>query len=171
MVELVDAIGGVEMTVTKDELPKLNGILEYYNYQRGLPEKEGRLETEGTHVLTGLQTMSYARIRKLDSDFVRVERQQKVILAIYEKICGMDMGKLTEIVLTYIGKVGTNVTIAQATELVLTILKADELSVSSMRIPHNGGYTSRLVGDTYFIMPKLAKCRNAIVSFLYDYAD
>ena len=171
MVELVDAIGGVEMTVTKDELPKLNGILEYYNYQRGLPEKEGRLETEGTHVLTGLQTMSYARIRKLDSDFIRVERQQKVILAIYEKICSMDMGKLTEIVLTYIGKVGTNVTLAQSTELVLTLLQADELNVSSMRIPHNGGYTSRLVGDTYYIMPKLAKCREAIVSFLYDYAD
>ena len=55
MVELVDAIGGVEMTVSEDELPKLNGILEYYNYQRGADEKEGRLETAGTHVLTGLQ--------------------------------------------------------------------------------------------------------------------
>lgn len=170
MVELVDAIGGIEMTVSEDELSKLNGILEYYNYQRGVDEKQGRLETPGRHVLTGLQTMSYARIRKLDSDFIRVERQQKVVLAIYEKICSMDTGTLTSIILSYIGRVGTDITIARATELVLTLLKAEELSTESLRIPHNGGYSSRVINETYFIVPKLAKCRDAISAFLYDYA-
>lgn len=170
MVELVDAIGGIEMTVSEDELPKLNGILEYYNYQRGINEKEGRLETAGTHVLTGLQTMSYARIRKLDSDFVRVQRQQKVILAIYEKVCSMDLASLSNVVLQYIGEVGTNITLAQATELVITLLQMPGITTSSLRIPANGSYTSRTIGDTYFIVPKLAKCQKAIEEFLYEYA-
>ncbi|MBR6788169.1 MAG: LCP family protein [Clostridia bacterium] len=171
MVELVDAIGGVEMTVSEDELPKLNGILEYYNYQRGADEKEGRLETAGTHVLTGLQTMSYARIRKLDSDFVRVQRQQKVILAIYEKVCSMDLGTLTNIVLAYMDRVGTNITIAQATALVVTLLDMQEIVTSSLRIPCDKGYTSRMIGDTYYIVPKIAKCQEAIEEFLYEYAQ
>lgn len=168
MVELVDQIGGVEMTVSEDELPKLNGILEYYNYQHGTDEKQGRLETAGTHTLTGLQTMSYARIRKLDSDFVRVERQQKVILAIYEKICRTDLSTLTNIVFSYIDQVGTNITIAQATELMLTLLDMESIATASMRIPHNGGYTSRVINDTYFIVPKLAKCQEKIQSFLNE---
>ena len=171
MIELVDAIGGLEMTVTEDELPKLNGILEYYNYQRGVSEKKGRLKTAGTHVLTGLQTMAYARIRKLDSDFVRVERQQKVILAIYQKICSMDLGTLTSIVLTYIGKVGTNITLAQATELVFTLLDMPDITTATLRIPHNGGYTSKLINDTYFIVPNLTKCQQKLAFFLYDYAS
>ena len=170
MVELVDAIGGVEMTVSEDELPKLNGILEYYNYQRGVEEKQGRLETAGTQNLTGLQTMSYARIRKLDSDFVRVERQQKVILAIYEKICQTDLPTLTNIVLHYISRVGTNVTLAQATELIFTLLGMESITTASLRIPHNGGYASRLINETYYIVPKLAKCQEKIQAFLYEYA-
>ncbi len=169
MVELVDAIGGVEMTVSEDELPKLNGILEYYNYQHGVEEKQGRLETAGTHNLTGLQTMSYARIRKLDSDFVRVERQQKVILAIYEKICRTDLSTLTNIVLNYISRVGTDITIAQATGLIFTLRAIGDISTASLRIPHNGAYASRTINDTYYIVPKLAKCQEKIKSFLYDY--
>ena len=171
MVELVDAIGGIEMTVSEDELPKLNGILEYYNYQRGVEESQGRLEKAGTHVLTGLQTMSYARIRKLDSDFVRVQRQQKVILAIYEKVCSMDLGTLTNIVLAYMDRVGTNITIAQATALVVTLLDMQEIVTSSLRIPCDKGYTSRMIGDTYYIVPKIAKCQEAIEEFLYEYAQ
>lgn len=171
MVELVDAIGGIEMTVSEDELPKLNGILEYYNYQRGVKAETGKLKTAGTHRLTGLQAMSYARIRKLDSDFVRVERQQKVILAIYHKICQTDMTTLTNAVLTYISKVGTDITLAKATELVLTLLSFEDIHTSSLRIPQNGAYSSRVINETYFIVPKLAKCKEKIRTFLYEYPD
>jgi len=171
MVELVDAIGGIEMTVSEDELPKLNGILEYYNYQRGVKTETGKLKTAGTHRLTGLQAMSYARIRKLDSDFVRVERQQKVILAIYHKICQTDMTTLTNAVLTYISKVGTDITLAKATELVLTLLSFEDIHTSSLRIPQNGAYSSRVINETYFIVPKLAKCKEKIRTFLYEYPD
>ncbi|MBR5231295.1 MAG: LCP family protein [Clostridia bacterium] len=171
MVELVDAIGGIEITVSEDEVPKLNGILEYYNYQRGVKKETGKLKKAGTHNLTGLQAMSYARIRKLDSDFVRVERQQKVILAIYRKICQTDLAALTNIVLTYIGRVGTDITLAKATDLVLTLMSFEEIHTDSLRIPHNGAYSSKVINETYFIVPKLAKCKDKIHTFLYEYPD
>jgi len=169
MIELVDAIGGVTLTVTEDEVPKLNGILGYYNYQHKVNEKTGALTQAGTQVLTGLQAMSYARIRKLDSDFVRVERQQKVIMAIYRKICTLDLMQLTGIVLQYIGRVGTNITMAQATELMLTLLSFDEVKMQTLRIPANGAYTSKTIAGTYYIVPKLARCQEDIHEFLYEY--
>lgn len=167
MAELVDAIGGVELEVSEDELKKLNGILEYYNYQRGVPEKEGRLEQAGFQRLTGLQTMSYARIRKLDSDFVRVQRQQKVILAIYRQLCTLDMLALTQAITAHIGRVGTNVTLAQAASLMASVLAFDEIDVSTLRIPSDGAYASRMMNDTYYIVPKLEKCQQAVRDFLY----
>ena len=167
MADLVDAIGGVELEVSADELKKLNGILEYYNYQRGVPEKEGRLEQAGFQRLTGLQTMSYARIRKLDSDFVRVQRQQKVILAIYHQLSQLDMLTLTQVITAHIGRVGTNVTLAQAASLMASVLAFDEIKVSTLRIPANGAYAGRMMNDTYYIVPKLEKSQQAIRDFLY----
>ena len=171
MVEMVDAIGGIEINVTKEEVPKLNGILEYYNYQRGVPADEGKLQSEGLQLLNGLQAMSYARIRKLDSDFVRVERQQKVILAVYHKVLSCDIVKLTGLVFEYIGRVGTNISLAKATELLITVFKIKTIDTSTLRIPCDGAYNSKTINGTYYIVPKLTRCQEELHAFLYDYAQ
>ena len=151
MADLVDAIGGVELTVTKDEMKKLNGILEYYN--RDLR-------------LTGLQTMSYARIRKLDSDFVRVERQQRVVQAIYRQLGTLDLMQLTGVMTAYIGKVNTNVTLAQAASLLSSVMGYSDVQVQTLRVPADGAYRSDMLSDTYYIIPKLERCRQDIAAFL-----
>ena len=168
MSELVDAIGGIDIEVEEAELKKLNGILEYYNYQRGVPQEEGRLEAAGLQHLTGLQAMSYARIRKLDSDFTRVERQQRVILAIYRQLLTMDTITLAQTITAKLSRVGTNVTIAQAVSLMATALSFDDIKVTTMRVPKDGAYVSKIMNETYFIVPKLERCRRDIQEFLYD---
>ena len=166
MAELVDAIGGIEMDVTEGERKKLNGILEYYNYLRDAPRDEGLLAESGHLTLNGLQTMSFARIRKLDSDFMRVQRQQKVILAIYAKLRAFDLMTLTRVITAYIGRVNTNVTLAQAASLVASVLAFDDMDISTLRVPVDKAYTRQTVNDTYYLMPKLEKCQQAILDFL-----
>ena len=167
MAQLVDEIGGVELEVSADEMKKLNGILEYYNYLRGAPRDEGILTEPGRRTLNGLQTMSYARIRKLDSDFVRVQRQQKVVLAIYRKLCTLDMLTLTGIITEYIGKVGTNVTLARAASLVASLLAHDGIDIETLRVPVDHAYSRRTMNETYYVVPNLEKCQAAIWAFLY----
>ena len=128
--------------------------------------KKGRLESAGTQVLTGLQTMSYARIRKLDSDFVRVERQQKVILAIYKKLCTLPLFEIPSIITRNISRVDTNVTLARAASLAGMIVGFDEVTFTTLRIPANGAYRSQTISGTYFIVPKLERCRTDIQTFL-----
>ncbi|MBQ9197172.1 MAG: LCP family protein [Clostridia bacterium] len=172
MAALVDAIGGVELDVSADEMKKLNGILEYYNYLRGAPRDEGILKEAGTGTLNGLQTMSYARIRKLDSDFVRVQRQQKVILAIYQKLCSLDMLTLTGVITEYIGKVNTNVTLARAASLLASVLAhGGNMDIETLRVPIEHAYTRRTMNDTYYVVPNLEKCQTAIREFLYGQED
>src|SRR5699024_9515777 len=44
------------------------------------------ISSAGTYNLTGAQALDYSRIRKIDSDFARAERQRTVIEAIIRKM-------------------------------------------------------------------------------------
>lgn len=74
---MVDAIGGVEIDVTEAEAEEIN------NHQ----SRYGNVTIEsGTHVLTGEQALAYCRIRKIDSDWARTERQRTVMVEILSGI-------------------------------------------------------------------------------------
>ncbi|MBO5064871.1 MAG: LCP family protein [Clostridia bacterium] len=80
---LVDGLGGIEVDVTEDEADYINNRHRYGKEQKPETVPSG----ENVH-LTGYQALWYSRIRKLDSDFNRTERQRKVIAAIVEKAKG-----------------------------------------------------------------------------------
>ncbi len=74
---LVDSIGGVEIDVTEKEAKEINSHQDRYGYVT--------IEA-GKHTLTGKQALAYCRIRKIDTDFVRTQRQRTVITAIINKM-------------------------------------------------------------------------------------
>lgn len=78
--DLVDGLGGVEVEVTEDEADYINNRHSYGKEEKPDPVESG----ESVH-LNGYQTLWYSRIRKLDSDFMRTERQRKVLSAIAAK--------------------------------------------------------------------------------------
>lgn len=73
---LVDSLGGVEIDVTKEEAKEVTKHKKRY----------GNVVLEkGKHNLTGEQALAYCRIRKIDSDFGRTQRQRTVMSAILSK--------------------------------------------------------------------------------------
>ncbi len=80
---LVDGLGGVEVEVTEDEADYINNRHRYGNEKKPDAFESG----ESVH-LNGYQALWYSRIRKLDSDFMRTQRQRKVITAIASKVKG-----------------------------------------------------------------------------------
>jgi LCP family protein required for cell wall assembly len=166
MASLIDAIGGVELPVETFELGPLNGILSYYNYQRGVPEEQGRLGRAGTQLLTGLQAMSYARIRKPDSDFERVTRQQRVMEAIYRKMLNLEAGSLANIILRFADRVATDISLTEALGVLSDLLKVQDLILSALRVPVQGAFSAKLLHDVYFLVPNLKRNKAAIADFL-----
>ena len=166
MTELVDAIGGVELTMEEYELKPLNGILRYYNYQREFPEDEGVLAASGTRILTGLQAMSYARIRKVDSDFERVGRQQRVLEAIYKRLRQLPVNRLGQVILSFIGRVSTDISMSDALNLLQDLLQAGDLRISALSIPVDKSFSSKMIRKAYFLVPNLKKNKAAIADFL-----
>lgn len=166
MAELVDAIGGVELIVNEYELEPLNGILGYYNYLRGVPEDEGMLAASGTRILTGLQAMSYARIRKTDSDFERVRRQQQVIEAIYRQVQNASQEQIINAISGFISAVGTDVSLGDALSLLKDIIRLDHLEIETLSIPVKGAFSSQMIRDAYYLVPNLKRNREALINFL-----
>ncbi len=93
LIDVIDAMGGVEIDVKDSEIVHLN------NYQISMVGKTTDGETftanagtdytpvtkSGLQTLNGLQATAYCRIRYVGSDFQRAERQRAVIKALLEK--------------------------------------------------------------------------------------
>lgn len=85
---LVDAVGGVELELTNDEVQWVNAYLNEYNMLRNMPIDTDYLDTSlsGSILLNGPQALAYSRNRYIGTDFGRTERQRKVLAAVIKKI-------------------------------------------------------------------------------------
>ena len=81
----IDAAGGVTISINKKEMDEMNtNIIPYMEKEMGIKCKPIR-KTGKQHV-TGSQAVSYARVRHIDSDLIRGNRQKEVMTALYETI-------------------------------------------------------------------------------------
>lgn len=90
LVKMVDALGGLDVDITEQEMNHINkNVVDSYSVFGPLGYTATELKTYGekTH-LDGLQSLGYARIRKLDSDFGRTSRQRTVINLMIQKLKG-----------------------------------------------------------------------------------
>ncbi|MCR5639875.1 MAG: LCP family protein [Lachnospiraceae bacterium] len=85
LVDVVDDLGGLEMTITDEEAQIMNN--SYITFTEDTVGKSGtELVSGGTQTLDGVQVVSYCRIRYTDGgDFHRASRQREVIGLIVEK--------------------------------------------------------------------------------------
>lgn len=120
---IIDAIDGVQITVTNAEATQIPG-----------------LTTGGTYNLTGAQALAYGRIRKIDNDYARTERMRNVLEKVFEKAKKMDVAKLNSLVNELLPKVSTNITQNEILKMVPQIKSYNV--VSSIGWPYEvRGYT------------------------------
>lgn len=86
---VIDAVGGVEITLSDDEADALNEILiSEVNELMGDGRNDDLLESGGTYNLNGKQALSYSRIRYVgNADFERTSRQREVLSIAMKKAC------------------------------------------------------------------------------------
>ena len=166
MADLVDQIGGVDAEVSESERKQLNSILKYYNQRQGLNAKDGVLEESGRQRLTGKQALCYSRIRKLDSDFKRTERQRTILEAIFARVKALDAGTLTSLLTANLDRVKTDVRLSDALALIPVLPRLQNASFEGMSVPEAGMYQDDVINGMMVLAPNLKKCGAAIASFL-----
>ncbi len=85
--DMIDAVGGVEITLSDREAEAVNEILiSEVNELAGDDRNDDLLDGGGTLLLDGKQALSYSRIRYVgNADFERTERQRTVMQQVMEK--------------------------------------------------------------------------------------
>lgn len=112
--ELVDSVGGVDIDMTEAECNNINhpeGTFTAGNIKGMHVENEVQQDlATGINHLNGATAMCYARLRAIDDDWHRVERQRKVILAAVENLKKLSVTELDKLLNNVLPLVQTNLT-------------------------------------------------------------
>lgn len=81
--KIIDALGGVSIKITSAEINEINNHPKRYG---GVTITQTFDGTEGTMTLNGEQALAYCRIRKIDSDGARANRQKTVLNTLFKKM-------------------------------------------------------------------------------------
>ena len=166
LVNVIDAIGGVEVDVSEAERVQVNSILRFYNTKIGADERDQLLNESGLQLLTGKQALCFSRIRKIDNDFKRTSRQRQVIEAAFHKVMNLDMISLSALIIQNMDAVETDLGLSDALELIPMAMVAKNATFESLTIPVEGGYSNRTVDGMAVLVPNLKKNVTAIQEFL-----
>ncbi len=176
-VDVINAVGGVEATITESEAEHLNTT----NY---IKRKKFRNLKVGKQVLNGYQALGYCRIRhgkqqngrtpavytasgKAD-DYGRTERQRLVIDALVKKLKSMSLNEWMELVDVVLPNVKTDLKDDEIYSYMLAMVKMGTTEVHQNRIPMDGTFSSqRIVGQGDCLVPDLAKNKSALHNFIY----
>ncbi len=106
--EIIDFLGGITIDVKQHELYELNNRMKYTEQQCGV--KITRVKKAGEQRLDGWQALVYARIRKMDSDIARGNRQKDVLQAAFNEVKDLPMTKFPSLIAQGLQMCHTNLT-------------------------------------------------------------
>ena len=114
LVDVIDALGGLELELTDDEVVHMNNYCVETSEVTGADYTRIDPEVGGTYLLNGVQAVSYSRIRYTEGgDFKRASRQRLVLSKIAEKAQSMSLSTVNKIIDTVFPQVSTNFTLTE----------------------------------------------------------
>ena len=146
---VVDAVGGVDLELSAEEVVWVNAYLNEYNELTGkefgydyLPQTDG-----GMIHLNGAQALAYSRNRYIGSDFGRTERQRKVMEQIVKKLPSVVAKDLDGLIAALFPNLTTNLTLKECYGLVLRapfIIRYERLSTG---LPLEGTWQNETIDN------------------------
>ena len=126
--KVVNMLGGVEIDLTEAEADYLNSdACAYYGFDEFSP---------GLQTLDGLEALAYCRIRAIDSDFARTNRQRTVINSLIQKCKTMNLWDLHKLATEILPMVTTDMTAEEFSNYVFEFLPMlADLNIVSQKVP------------------------------------
>lgn len=123
--EAINVLGGIDLEITPAEFKYINGFITETVNSTGIGSTQ--LKQAGANHLDGVQAVAYSRLRLMDTDFQRTERQRKVTALALEKARQADAGTLTNLAKAILPQISTSVGIEDVLPLVKDI---DQLHIA-----------------------------------------
>lgn len=140
LVEVVDAVGGVGITLSKAESEHIT--THFYT-----PGTE-----PGYNVLNGKQALAYCRTRKIDSDSKRSERDYNVMMQVFAKAKKMSPTKWVSLMTKIYDDVYTNMTLKECISLATEVLEIENLGMEHTLVVQ--GDDGKKINGVYYDIEK-----------------
>jgi len=149
---IVDLLGGVEISLRQDEAKLIS-------------QETGTKLTEGIQTLNGTQALSYARIRRLDSDgdFSRTDRQRRLLETIWDSFQGSSTLTMIRLLRQILPMITTDMSASQLLNLALDCLpRLSGVHIENIRIPGQGQYTDKRIDGMAVLVPDMAALKETL---------
>ncbi|MFA9463694.1 MAG: LCP family protein [Velocimicrobium sp.] len=149
--QLVDYLGGIDITLSSKEAQYLNTtdyIDNYYNKRL----------TAGTITLNGDQALGYARVRyvshgALVGDFGRTKRHRDIMQAIFDKFREESLTHLLTVMPDLMTFVTTNLTRTTCVSFLTDFVSVAPNEIETFRVPIDGAYKMTRVNGMSVLLP------------------
>jgi LCP family protein required for cell wall assembly len=167
-IDVIDALGGVEVEVQKSEIRELNKFIpETYRWSKN--KDKGSIEyiqNSGKQKLNGYQALSFSRIRKNDSTAERDRRQRDVIQALINEAKDLPKSKYAGVVNSLLPYVKTNMNPNTIISLGTQLIGIGNLDLKSLEFPMNID-KGRKIGNSGFVIPFDSEDINVLHDFIF----
>lgn len=103
----INILGGIDLEITESEFAYINSFITATVESTGIASFH--LEHPGMNHLDGVQAVAYSRLRLMDTDFNRTERQRKVVALALEKAKQVDFKTLTGLAGVILSEISTSI--------------------------------------------------------------
>lgn len=172
LASIIDAIGGVDLNITSEERDEINRILYMTatdDPSLGLNPYEHLLSDDqyGDVHMDGYQAVSYARIRYLDSDFGRMDRQQNVMQAMFNQVMAVSKTEYPKMVKTLAGYCETSMNIGDILPLVQLVLS--NFTIERLSLPSDSiGYSTPTIDGMSVVQYDLETAAHQLDAFIKE---
>ena len=119
-INIVDAVGGIQVKVEDSELKGINNMMTDINVEMSETKKKDYLKSSGSIVLNGKQALAYSRYRftgKNDPESIRMRKE--FVIMIYEKVKDQNLLEMNDLLNRILPNVTTDFT---ETEILTNLL-------------------------------------------------
>jgi LCP family protein required for cell wall assembly len=126
-IHAIDTLGGVTVNFDEAEAEAFR--------KDGMP-----YAIVGDNHLNGKQALAYARLRYIDSDWIRIQRQREIVLSVLESCRGRSFEELDSLVNSLLPLVKTNIPESKVGEFMMLIPRIRKAETQQMTVPVAGTY-------------------------------
>lgn len=148
---IIDALGGVDITITDEEVSHIPGI-----------------SSAGTYTLTGDQALAYSRIRYAEGgDYKRTERQRTVLEGLFAKALSMPASSYVSILDTVLPYVQTNMSSSTILSIGTKALTSFEDQLEQQRFPLDGYCEGEMIDGVYYLTFDVETTKQQFMDYIF----
>ncbi|WP_346917147.1 LCP family protein [Clostridium sp.] len=151
--DIIDIIGGIDLTIEDYELADLNGVIS----------------TSGRQHVNGTQALAYSRIRyNSGGDDKRTERQRILLTEIFNKVSTVGILKLPSMVNDILPHVQTSLSTSEVLSLGTKVLSSGITNIEQLRFPLSEYSKGEKIDDVYYTTFDEEITKEQIQKYIYE---